>query len=293
MIGIDGTTIEGHVGRRAAVMLLALAGLVAGALAAAPAQGATTCSFDVGTRILSVGGDPDVGTQLSLNGGQVRVHHIAVTGPSQISCGGTTLTPQVIETIVVDHTAPDEATLLRILDPEQLAPGFTDESGGIFDCPDEIEVEVDLGLGTDDVEIFDFDDTADNFRIGGDALDWDPGANALCQDAEILTPNTVDYRIRASGGADVVSGVGSDVTGNPYEGEFDVDGESGSDVLRGGNDPDLLTGGGGKDKLFGMAGIDGLFAEDGKADLKLDCGDGANSEEFAVRDGKDPVAKSC
>lgn len=271
-------------------MLAALGAL--GLVQAAPAQADTTCSYDTNTRTVHVGGDPDLGTQLTLDF-TVKVEHLHVLGASPVSCGGTTLTPQVVETIAVNHTSPDEEITLRIWDPETFEPGFSDEDAGIFVCPDEIEIEVDLGLGRDRVQLLDSDKTADTFRFGTEGFDWDPAAGPICSDADVLTPNAVDYHALTGGGGDVLSARGSSATGGVLQGEVVLEGQGGNDVLRGGTDQDRLVGGGGKDELFGMEGLDGLFAEDGKEDLKLNCGTGANLSEFAVRDGKDPRAKSC
>ena len=71
-------------------------------------------------------------------------------------------------------------------------------------------------------------------------------------------------------------------------------GGSGNDLVRGWDQDDLLTGGKGKDRLFGFDGIDTLKAKDRRRDKRINCGDGANSEEKAKIDaGLDPAPKSC
>lgn len=277
---------------RAAFIFLLAATLVA-FLPAATGHAATTCSYDAGADTLNVGGDPNIGTQLTVFNQEIRVGHLSTGGVALVNCGPTAPTTTNTDDIVVEHTAPDEETVVLFFEIESFAPGATDESGGLFVCPSEIEIELDLGLGHDVVELFDSNNSADAIQFGNDGLDWDPGAGPICADADITTPDTVDYHVSASGGADTVSARGSDATGEPSGGEHVLDGGGGKDVLRGGQDDDRLTGGAGEDKLFGMAGLDGLFAEDGTRDPKLDCGGGLNSSEFAVRDGKDPKPKSC
>jgi Ca2+-binding RTX toxin-like protein len=285
------------------------------ALAAPPdASAATTCSFDAGTAVLDVGGDPDVGTHLQVAAtDEIRVDHVVANGTINVTCSGPTPTRTNTDTINVSHVAPDEFTQLRIIDPEEFGPGTIDEGVGAIDCPDEIEINVNLGSGDDLIRLSDSDGSDDSLVLGSEGIDWNT-ASLLCGDLDIdVQGSNVSYEITAGDGLDALSGQGSDFTGSTFgesiaytgesgaddfmggDGDDTADAGGGTDVLRGAGGNDRLTGGPGSgDRLFGQAGIDGLFAEDGKRDRRIDCGPGDNPDEFATLDRrKDPAAKSC
>jgi Ca2+-binding RTX toxin-like protein len=133
-------------------------------------------------------------------------------------------------------------------------------------------------------------------QVGDDVQCSDPARYLLVQAADgddrvelTLNPAAgnlqgVEAVVEGGGGQDKVLG-----------GEMNqqIEGGGGGDVLRGGGDPDSIIGDGGKDKLFGEGGFDTLDARDGKADRRIDCGDGANSAEEAFVDNKDPKPISC
>jgi Ca2+-binding RTX toxin-like protein len=301
-------------------------------LTSGTASAATTCSFDAGTAVLTVGGDPDVGTELQpLVGGEIGVYHELANGSFKVTCSGLTPTTTNTDTINVSHAAPDEFTRLTIIDPEQFAPGTIDEGTVTGDCPDEIEINAVLGVGADAVRIVDSDGSNDDLVLGTEGIDWNPGT-FVCGDLDVdITATAESYEIRANEGDNAFSGQGSDFAGTPplrpiaylggsgaddFTGGNGVDsavggdgddllsgarggdtanGGPGRDLLRGAGGNDRLTGGpGGGDRLLGQSGLDGLFAEDGKRDRRIDCGPGANLAEFATLDRrKDPPAKSC
>jgi Ca2+-binding RTX toxin-like protein len=262
------------------------------------ANAATTCSYSAGTKTLTVAGDPEVGTQLdvssTLGSQDLLVRHLTTGSSEAVDCGATTPTQANTDTIEVDHSAPDRHTRLVINNIEQFGPGVFDEGAGIFDCPDEIEILVDLGAGADEIRLVDGDILQANppLVLGSAGVDRN-ATSVLCDDLE-LAATDVDYSVSSQEGDDFVSGQGGNAAGDPLITPLEADGGLGRDVIRGGNGSDRLDGSlGGKDKLFGMGGNDGLFAEDGKRDAKIDCGPGLKVNEFAVRDGKDPKAKSC
>lgn len=278
------------------ICAVATAALSIALLAPSGAGAATTCSFNGMTGLLTVGGDPDVGTTIAVNPatGEIVVYHRTAAGVLPIDCGATDPTTTITDTITVSHKSPDEATSLEFTDFERLAPGATDEGGVV--CPDEIEVETDLGGGADSITFSDGDGTDDEFVIGQDGVDRNP-AGTLCDDLELEDSSIVqEYAVFSGSGADVISASGGGITGPVGLGVAAVtlNGGPGSDLVRGGPGGDALTGGLGKDKLLGMAGLDRLFAEDDQADVKIHCGEGPAVDEGAIFDRrKDPKPKSC
>jgi hypothetical protein len=309
-------------GRRRECTVAVVVALILGSVVAlavpSPAAAATACSFDAGTAVLTVGGDPDVGTALSVaegGGGEIRVDHRVADGFFNVTCSGPTPTTANTDTINVAHATPDEFTQLLIIDPQQFGPGTVDEAVVTGDCPDEIELNANLGSGGGDlVRLIDTDGSQDRLVLGSEGIDWNPGS-FVCGDLDIdVLATSLSFEIVDIGGRNTLSAQGSDFAGDPMggpiayaavgdgadrftggQGDDIVDGGRGADVLRGAGGNDRLTGGpGGRDRLLGQAGLDGLFAEDGKRDRRIDCGPGANLAEFAVVDRrKDPAAKSC
>jgi Ca2+-binding RTX toxin-like protein len=93
-----------------------------------------------------------------------------------------------------------------------------------------------------------------------------------------------------------IGGSGDDALSADPGASFGVtfDGGGGDDVLSGGPLDDLLIGGRAQDRLLGNDGIDTLRAKDRRRDKRIDCGDGANSQEAAKFDrGIDPAPISC
>jgi hypothetical protein len=297
-----------------AVAAALILGIVVALAAPSRASAATTCSFDAGAAMLTVGGDPDLGTGLEVApSGEIAVYHGLANGVSKVTCSGPTPTTTNTDTINVSHVAPDEKTRLSIVDPEQFAPGTIDEASLTGDCPDEIEINVNLGNGADVVRLVDSDASDDDLVLGNEGIDWNPGS-FVCGDLEIAI-NAINegYEVLATGGVNAFSGQGSDFAGTPTFGPIAYTGGSGADDFTGGNGDDIADGGGGRDtlrgaaandrltggpgardRLFGQGGLDGLFAEDGERDRRIDCGPGSNLAEFATLDRrKDPAAKSC
>lgn len=286
--------------------------LVCAGPAATSAAAQTTCSFDSTTNVLLVDGDPIRGSLLSVDGsGEIDVWHLSTSGSAVMDCTGPTPTTLNTDSIDVQHTSPNRDLTVIVSNPQEFAPGATDE-GGVL-CTDEIEIDVSLGGGEDTLRLQDTVGVDSNVELGVAAVDWNPTAFEVCADPDIESFSLVDYRIDGAAGQDEVSSLGGLGAGSPavtsieFNGDAgndvaiggqssdDLDGGDGDDVLRGGDGQlDYLTGGPGRDKLFGEAGLDGLFAEDGEADRKIECGPGANVNEFAVFDSrKDPKPQSC
>jgi hypothetical protein len=296
-------TAEMRVARQA---LTTLAVAIGAALLSPAAAGAAApnCFYDqLPNHVLFVGGDPELGVHLGVQGGEIVVTHL-VTGPDEtVGCTGTPTTANT-DTISVTLDTPGESTQLQIANPPAFAPGFTDEP---FGNPDEIEVQVNLGdQAGDHLHLV---VGAGTFALGDTGVDSNPDTFFL--DQEIALTGVENYRVVSTVGETTVTGQGNSVTGGPSgrpltyvggsgrdratggEAVDGIDGGSGRDVLRGAGGGDFVTGGpGGRDKLFGEAGADHLFAKDGKRDKRIDCGPGGS--ESAKRDkGKDPQPKSC
>jgi Ca2+-binding RTX toxin-like protein len=138
--------------------------------------------------------------------------------------------------------------------------------------------------------------------IGGDGDDTLDYSNRSEEITVLLGP-PFGQGGASDGGGDAIAqiegfigGSGDDELSVDPSGTFAVtfDGRGGNDALTGSPFDDLLIGGRGRDRLFGLGGIDFLNAKDRRRDRKIDCGDGANSQEKAKFDqGLDPAPISC
>jgi Ca2+-binding RTX toxin-like protein len=95
-------------------------------------------------------------------------------------------------------------------------------------------------------------------------------------------------------GDDLLSGGDGNDTARGYFGNDRVLGGPGGDRLVGGADNDFVRGKKGHDVMKGNTGIDSIGAKDGNRDVKINCGPGPNSQEWAKRDKRrDPRPRSC
>jgi Ca2+-binding RTX toxin-like protein len=241
--------------------------------APSPAAAAVACIYDPGTSRVTI--------SMSTTEDQAGVRRIG----NAIGVGGTGLpfaacgTARVTNTnrIVVNATGPGRQVFQVSLEDGQFRPGRSAEGTGVS----EIEIEVNLGFGTDYLWV-DGDSVAENFRFGT------LGAN-LNGDGDLdVDPNGVDGLVVGGGGGDDRIGLqGGLGTGsaysfptNPAATETTLEGHGGNDTLTGGpiretfyGGPgrDLIKGGGGEDLMYGDTGADRL---EGGAD-----GDGLYPEE--------------
>jgi Ca2+-binding RTX toxin-like protein len=95
-------------------------------------------------------------------------------------------------------------------------------------------------------------------------------------------------------GDDLLSGGDGNDTARGFFGNDRVLGGPGNDRVIGGADNDYVRGKAGIDVMKGNTGIDAINAKDGTRDLKINCGPGPRSQEWAKRDKRlDPRPRSC
>ena len=161
------------------------------------------------------------------------------------TCGGATVNN--IDSVTVTGTDGSE-TLILDLSGGTFAPGATAESTGLS----EIEFDVDLGDGTDELSILG-SSGVDKITFGSTAvkLNGDADQDMSRSSIEILGAN-------GNVGADVLSGAGGGTTGTALQTTVSLNGGFGNDRLTGGAANDILTGSDGNDTLKGAGGADAL-----------------------------------
>lgn len=287
-------------------------------LVPAAASADTACSYNAPTQTLGVGGDPQSGSALDIanNGTDILVYHLFPGGSSLVGCANGQATTTNTDTITVNHQQLGDSDRIAIMDPKSFAPGATDEQVGVLPLADEIEIELTLGTGEDELTLLPGNPAShdDTFVLGRDGLNWNPGD--VIDDVDVVTedfPPISSYRVSLGSGDNTFTAQGGFGTGDPIlnpmvitggdvlgtdsitggDGDDEIDGRGAADVLRGaGGNDEVVGGGGGGDRMLGNGGNDDLLAKDGKRDRRIDCGPGA--ADGAQRDkSKDPKPKSC
>lgn len=297
--------------------LAVLAGAIVSLLAPGAAGAATECAYIASSQTLGVAGDPESGTMLTIgaNGTDILVFHLFTGGSALVDCANAQATTTNTDTITVNHQEPGDSDRIEIIDPTSFAPGATDEQVGMLPLADEIEIELTLGTGDDELVLFpgNLASQGDTFVLGRDGLNWNPGD--IIDDVDVVTENSPpisSYGVSLGAGENTFTAQGGFGTGdailNPMvinggdilgtdaitggNGADEIDGHGAPDVLRGAGGNDVITGGVGGDRMLGNGGNDDLLAKDGERDKKIDCGPGA--ADGAERDkGKDPKPESC
>jgi len=260
--------------------------VIAGGIVLSPAASAATagCGYDAGTKVVTVGVPPTDGITHTVSR-DVAGNILADGG----SCGGATVTNT--DTIFVPNSGSGHQSFAIDERNGAFAPGATAEATGLS----EIEFEVSLGQGTDDLTITGTPQadritlaSASKARLNGDT------------DADITLGDTEDFVVNGGGGNDTVvvklATAGTLVYGGPgndrLTGGVETEGlygDNGKDVLTGGDGNDTLEGGDGNDRLTGGYGNDTLWPENG--DDVVSGGGGRDSIEFdPSADGADMVS---
>ena len=232
-----------------------------------PATAATTCTYDGGTKTVTVTMD-DALVALQVEGGAIvfvafsgfrspgapEMRDLAIpSGPSPQPCGGATTANT--DTINVTGGAPEGSVF--IVDQTTggpFAPGATAEATGVS----EIEFTVDPATPT--FAAFIGTSAPDVMRVGtlGVNLNNDDDVDVT------LGAQVVVVALDGVGGNDQLSALGDAVTGGPSSLSFFGAGGPGTDTLLGAARPDQLAGMGGRDRLIGNAGRDSLAGGGGK-----------------------------
>jgi RTX calcium-binding nonapeptide repeat (4 copies) len=275
--------------------LLAIA--VIGAIAPASAS-AAECDFNVAKAKLKITDTTAASLIVEVEGSAIELHN-----PGPVTCSGATVNN--VDKIVVkdDGPAGQAFSEVAIRDPELFAPGATD-AGDTGANPDEIEWKISMA-SPHDVMSYSAEDDPDgtNIRVGANGVNHDVGGGD--KDVDVKLKGADNAVFQGGNQSDVFSGAGGKGTGSPTKlqfrlptADYGVMGVGGDDVLTGGLGNDFLTGdypsdipGEGADKLIGGGGRDTLDAQDGLADLKINCGTGKDKAKIDA--GVDPSPKSC
>ena len=242
-----------------------LAGVMTAVLAVAtPAAAATTCTYDGGTKTVTVTmGDQLVA--LRVEGGAIvfvaisglrspasKMPNAVPSGPSPQPCGGATTANT--DTIAVTGGNADGTALIVDQSAGPFAPGATAEGTGVS----EIEFTVDPTGPT--LAVFIGTSASEVMRVGtsGVNLNADDDVDAT------VGAQVVAIALDGAGGNDQLLALGDAVTGGPSTLPFLAAGGPGRDILIGSGQGDELAGMGGRDRLVGNAGRDGLIGGGGR-----------------------------
>ena len=210
------------------------------------AHAASDCSLD-GTTLSVVGDDEAsigrIGDNLTVEG---------------VPCLGATVT-NVDEIVVTDVSSDGGVNVYLDMSGGPLGPGATPEDSGTS----EIEVTLDVGPGGDDYDAIWVrgGDTPEAMSVGTNGI-------SLNDDDDVDVTVTNDYpnlriRLQGGGGNDTLSGAGGKGSGSPLDigfylfggdGDDDIIGSLGGDVLEGDAGADHMDGGGVDQNTTGIVG---------------------------------------
>jgi Ca2+-binding RTX toxin-like protein/lysophospholipase L1-like esterase len=169
------------------------------------------------------------------------------------------------------------------------APGATTEA-----APAEIELEVDLGAGTDQLAI-NGTPLVDTVRLGSTGINLNND-----KDRDVIRTGVERVQVDAGAGNDTLSGEPHASVGSASPVPLDLRGDAGNDKLTGGARGDTLFGLDGTDTLAGAAGDDSESGGEGNDTFKQDAaanggddlaGDGGTDKvDYALRTASAPVA---
>jgi Ca2+-binding RTX toxin-like protein len=253
-------------------------------LAPAASAGVASCTYDSGTKTVTVDYPSNDGEDHTI--ARDIAGAITVDGSS---CQGATVTNT--DTIKAPNGFPGHQSLTIDETNGPFAPGATAEATGVS----EIEFVITMGQGTDDVTITGTPQadkitlaSATKARLNGDT------------DADITFGDTENFSVNAGGGNDrvtvklatdgtiVYGGDGNDrLTGGL--GVDGLNGEGGKDTIVGGDGGDTIDAGQGDDTLTGGQGNDTMFP--GNGNDTVSGGPGPDALEMAsIPDGADTVS---
>ncbi len=211
-----------------AALLIALFGLIA-----APTAGAATCTVS-GTALMFV---LDSGEETTLRVAGPRV------GIAGANCPGN---PGLAEVSAITVTGAAGAEKLTISDPASIAPGLGAEPGSV----PEIEISVDLGAGSDTVELVGSGGN-DIYVVGANGIDHNND-----DDTDVNLGGVERVILDGAAGNDTLSAAGDASTGAASSRMMTIIGGVGNDTLRGGTRNDVFLHEPGADLVLGGAGTD-------------------------------------
>jgi Ca2+-binding RTX toxin-like protein len=224
----------------------------------APPAGATTCSFNSTTHVLTAKVSSGSGIDLDHT-------HVQVVGCASYAAAA-------VDTVNVTGTAGADLFALSITFP--LPAGHTAEGSGIS----EVEVHIDLAGGTD---VLEWHSSAAATHVTTNTFGFDLNGDG---DADINPAHVETFRLRTDAGDDSF-----DASGGIPSGITDVDIEDGAghDTVTGGPERDTLNPGNGDDAFLGGLGNDVVEVMDLGSTSSFDLGSyrGSGGADTIVFDG--------
>lgn len=233
------------------------AGATTGPIVVTNSEGAGTSStsFTVAAAVSGCSFDAATATATAvLSGGAVTVSMSAdVVAVNGSACSGATAT--ATDAIVLTGSAvSDDLTLDLRGGP--FAPGATDEGDG----SSEIEFTIDLGAGTDSLNIVGRSGR-NNIVLGGGGINLN--GDERTPDADVSVSNVEHYELTGGNEKDILWAAGSYGTKTIFGAPVAINGRGGDDIIGGGNAGDVLSGSGGWDDLRPFGGNDKVNGGEG------------------------------
>lgn len=247
-------------------ILLAAGAIAMGAISAAPASAAITCSYDGTAKLLTVEMSAAFDNPLIQRtaGGDIQI--VGVT------CSGSPTVTNTANILINDNSGG--ATAVNITFPAQFVPGAQADE----DSVPEIEFVMNLGSGFDQVSL-DSSDGASRVRVGTGGVNFNEVPGDTDPDIIFIGAHPERYFLIGSSAFDLLTGQGGGGSGAPFStGTVSASGLGDGDVIEGGNGAnaslgDALSGGAGSDTVHGFGSIDSISADPG--DDWLRGGDGS------------------
>lgn len=227
-------------------------------LTAAEASAAISCELNGTTLTVTVTG---YGSFLDLDTGEAG--EIYVVGGGLVRCSGGDPTVTNVDTIRISDTSEGN-TRVTVIYAERFAPGATDEPG----TSDEIELEVSLGAGGDELRIIGDESSAS--RILGGTAGINVNGFEPEEDIDVTIAEVEFLTIATYAGDDVASLAGGGIYGAPLSISTDLSGWRGNDLLTGGDASDFLSPGLGDDEIDGGNGDDVVSYSDSEPAVRID-----------------------
>jgi Ca2+-binding RTX toxin-like protein len=267
---------------RGAAVLAASCALIA-ALGAPPASAAVDCNLAGATLTVTMSADGD-SADVIRSGSSILVR----VGTTAVACTGGAPTVTNTDLIVVNDTSGQSTDFAVNTAFGDFAPGATDEAG----LSDEIEIQVNMGSGSDDSLPLVGSPFGDFWRLGKTATGDGVNLNAGSETSGVVPGRDfdleyfgVDGRLLINGNTsgDTVSAAGGPEFAGPlttpiHFAEEPLSG-SGDDTVVGTSGADVIEPAFGNDNVSGGAGDDRYLEAADRGDDEVDGGPGVDSYE--------------
>jgi Ca2+-binding RTX toxin-like protein len=256
------------------VVAVAAAGLAALLLPSASGA-AVTCGVSLGgTMEVNLDANRDA-VQLTATDGKILVRD----GFDEVACSGSTALTDVDIVSVEQIDGKKSRVTLNFLNvANAFAPGKTEAGGDGGAGTDEIEFEVEMGGGRDELALI----NTNRFVAGDDGVNPNATLTEVTPDADIAFAGIDVVTADGAGGNDVMDFRGGSCCGGPIDLPLFVFGGIDAGVIYGGAADDLLVGEDQADVLVGGGGNDELVGEEGPD--QIDGGPGSDRIDYLSSD---------